>query len=184
MIKRILKKLTFLTRANRIGPDMLLTHWMLHSRWLGRLLCEKKLKYLGVGASIRPGAYAIETHNISLGKNVVIRPGCMLFSDPHLGGSEIVIEDDVLVGSCVHIYVDNHAFGNIDKPISEQGFTSSKTVKIKKGAWVGANVTVLAGVTIGTNSVVAAGSIVTKSVPDYCVVAGNPAKLISDKNAQ
>ena len=53
-----------------------------------------------------------------------------------------------------------------------------KPVRIKRGAWVGANATILPGVTVGEYAIVAAGSVVTKDVPDYAVAAGNPAKVI------
>ena len=66
-------------------------------------------------------------------------------------------------------------------PISQQGYpppSGSDSVKIKNGAWIGAGTIILPGVEIGSNSVVGAGSVVTKSIPDFRVYAGNPAKLI------
>ena len=92
--------------------------------------------------------------------------------------STITIEDNVLIGSGVHIYVHNHRFNQTDIPISIQGHYPSADVIVKEGAWLGANSVVLPGVIIGENSVVGAGSIVTRSVPDCVVVAGNPAKVI------
>ena len=110
--------------------------------------------------------------------NVVIRPTTMLFADVRENGAEILIEDDVLIGSGVHFYVVNHSFNNSNEPIIHQGHDESKSIIVKTGAWIGANAIILPGVTIGKNSVVAAGSIVTKSVLDYTLVAGNPAKTI------
>ena len=174
----IYNKLKFWLGADRVGPDLPITHWMLHSRRLGNFLCKKKFKYFGKGASVRAGAYAVATDKISLGKNVVLRPGSMLHADPEVNGAEIIIEDDVLIGSCVHIYLDTHAFDDVSKPIYYQGFYPAKTVTLRNGCWIGANVVILPGVTVGKNSVIGAGSIVTKSVPDYCVAVGNPAKVI------
>jgi acetyltransferase-like isoleucine patch superfamily enzyme len=89
-----------------------------------------------------------------------------------------VIEDDVLLGSGIHVYVDNHEFRNTSLPIYCQGYSKFSGVLIKKGSWIGANVIILPGVTIGENAVVAAGSVVTKDVEPRTVVGGNPAKLI------
>ncbi|HDY8018443.1 TPA: DapH/DapD/GlmU-related protein [Vibrio vulnificus] len=174
----VYRKIRFWLTDQRVGPDMPMTHWMLFSQRLGYFLCKRKFKYFGHGASIRPGAYAVATDKISLGNNVVIRPGCMLHADPEPNGAEIIIEDDVLIGSSVHIYLDTHAFSDISQPIYYQGFYEAKSVTLKKGCWIGAGVIILPGVTIGKNSVVGAGSVVTKCVPDYSVAVGNPAKVI------
>jgi acetyltransferase-like isoleucine patch superfamily enzyme len=63
-------------------------------------------------------------------------------------------------------------------PIIDQGYGPSRTVIIKKGAWIGANAIILRGVTIGENSVIGAGSVVTKSIPPRVVAVGCPAKII------
>ena len=102
----------------------------------------------------------------------------MLFADPRSDGAGITLEDDVLIGSGVHIYVNNHSFSNPDLPILLQGQTNSGPVILKKGCWIGANSIILPGVTIGNNAVVGAGSVVTKNVEEKTVIAGNPAKLI------
>jgi len=99
----------------------------------------------------------------------------MLFSDPD---GFITIEDDVMMGSGVHIYVSNHQFNDPYTPIIDQRSFKYSHVVLRKGCWVGANVIILPGVEIGANAVVGAGSIVTKSVPAATLVAGNPAKFI------
>lgn len=106
--------------------------------------------------------------HIQLGKNVFINHDCTFLD---LGG--IVIEDDVLIGPKVSIITENHPV-NPD----ERKMLDLKLVTIKRNAWVGANATILPGVTIGENSVVAAGAVVTKDVPANTVVAGVPAKVI------
>lgn len=106
--------------------------------------------------------------NIRIGKNVFINFDCVFLD---LGG--ITIEDNVLIAPKVsllseaHPLAANHRQNLVPAPIH-----------IKKGAWIGANATVLPGVTIGENSVVAAGSVVSKDVPDNVVVGGIPAKII------
>jgi acetyltransferase-like isoleucine patch superfamily enzyme len=108
--------------------------------------------------------------NIRLGKGVFINKSCM-FVD--LGGIEL--EDNVLIGPDVKILSVNHPLD----PKIRRGVIL-KSVKIKRNAWIGAGVTVCPGVTIGENSVVGAGSVVTKDVPNNTVYAGVPAKFIKN----
>jgi acetyltransferase-like isoleucine patch superfamily enzyme len=177
-MKKILSKIKFWLYCDRIGPDIPITHWLLYSDRLGRWICRKKFKKFSDGAFIRPGVYAICCSKIELGSHVVLRPGVMLFADPREEGEGISIEDKALIGSSVHMYVSNHHYGEKHKPIYDQGHSNSKGIVIKKGAWIGANVTILPGVTVGMNSVVGAGSVVTTSIPDFSVAVGNPAKVI------
>ena len=71
----------------------------------------------------------------------------------------------------------NHNYQDTNKPISEQG-VSTNLISIQDDVWVGANVVIAAGVTIGKHCVIGAGSMVTKDIPDYSVAVGNPAKVI------
>jgi acetyltransferase-like isoleucine patch superfamily enzyme len=149
-----------------------------------RKLCEAKFKYFAKSAEFRPGAYAIGCSKISVGARVVVRPATMLFADPRRGlGGTITIEDDVLLGSAVHIYVNNHAFNDLSIPIIDQGHKPPSSVLIEQGAWIGAGAVILPGVGIGRNSVIGAGSVVTKSIPPMSVAAGNPAKVIRSRMA-
>jgi acetyltransferase-like isoleucine patch superfamily enzyme len=88
-----------------------------------------------------------------------------------LGG--ITVEDDVLIGPKVNIITENHPLDPSDRRA-----LICKRVLIKRNAWIGAGATILPGITIGENSVVAAGSVVTKDVPDNVVVGGVPANII------
>ena len=102
------------------------------------------------------------------GKNVFLNCGCF-FQD--LGG--IYIGDNVQVGPGVTITTVNH---NLDP--ERRGERFPEAVWICDNVWIGANATILPGVTIGENAVIGAGSVVTKDVPANTVVAGNPAKVI------
>jgi acetyltransferase-like isoleucine patch superfamily enzyme len=141
-------------------------------------LCKKKFYYFDDTAEIRPGAYIVGCSQISIGKNVVIRPETQLHGESDTIKISIIIEDDVLIGSGVHVYVENHNYSATSMPIFYQGHSNAKKVVIKRGSWIGANAIILPGVEIGNNAIVGAGSVVTKSVPAFVIVAGNPAKTI------
>jgi acetyltransferase-like isoleucine patch superfamily enzyme len=106
--------------------------------------------------------------HITIGKNVFVNFDCVFLA---LGG--ITIEDDVLIGPKVSLITESHPLD----PQQRNGLIV-KPIHIKKNAWIGANATILAGVTIGENSIVAAGAVVSKDVPDNTIVAGIPAKII------
>ncbi|MCL6258962.1 acyltransferase [Aquiflexum sp. TKW24L] len=92
----------------------------------------------------------------------------------------IEIGDNVMMSPRVSIYSENHNFSQTESPMIEQGVTRS-FVKIEDDCWLAANSVILAGVTVGKGSVVAAGSIVTKDVPPYSIVGGNPARIIKSR---
>jgi acetyltransferase-like isoleucine patch superfamily enzyme len=170
-------RVIFWNNADRIGPDMLSTHWMLYFKSTMLKLCIKKFRYFHNTAEFRPGAYAVGCSKISIGKRVVIRPGTMLHADTRENGAGIIIEDNVLMGSGIHIYVDTHKFDDPYTPLIDQGFYESQEVVLRNGCWIGANAIILPGVTIGENAVVGAGSIVTKDIPARTVAVGNPANV-------
>ena len=107
-----------------------------------------------------------------IGKNVFINFDCVFLD---LGG--ITIEDNVLIAPKVSLLTEGHSIA-----IEDRHYLIPKPIHIKKNAWIGANATILQGVTIGENAVVAAGAVVSKDVPDNTIVGGIPAKII--KNIQ
>ena len=175
----MLKRLWWYWQTHRLGPDILSTHFLLYFKSSARWICKKKFKHFGKGSEFRPHALANCTFNITIGKNIFIKPGTMLYADETETG-EIIIEDDAAIGAGVHIYVNNHRYDNVEIPIKYQGYYPSEPVRICSGAWIGAQAVLLPGVTVGKNAVVGAGSIVTTHVPPYTIVAGNPAKEIKD----
>jgi acetyltransferase-like isoleucine patch superfamily enzyme len=106
--------------------------------------------------------------HIKLGKNVFINHACTFLD---LGG--ITIEDDVQIGPKVNLITENHP---VDP--SKRKYLDLKSILIKRNAWIGAGATILPGVTIGENSIIAAGAVVNKDVPDNTIVGGVPAKVI------
>ncbi len=106
----------------------------------------------------------------TIGKNVFINHACSFLD---LGG--ITIEDDVLIGPKVNLITENHPINPANRKT-----LICKPIVLKRNAWIGAAATILPGVTIGENAVVAAGSVVTKNVPGNTIVAGVPAKHVKD----
>ena len=175
----LFRKIRFDIKADRLGPDCPFTHWKLYFKTSMNSICTKKFLSFGEGAEFRPHAYAINCSKIKLGKRVVIRPTSMLFADVRYKDKGFIeIEDDVLIGSGVHIYVSNHRFSESGKTVMEQGHFEPENTILKKGCWIGANSILLPGVQIGENSIVGAGSIVTRSIPDNSIAVGSPAKVI------
>jgi len=105
---------------------------------------------------------------ITVGKNVFINHACSFLD---MGG--ITIEDNVLIGPKVNLITENHPLNPNDRKT-----LICKPVVIKRNAWIGAAATILPGVTIGENSIVAAGAVVSKDVPANSIVGGVPAKFI------
>jgi acetyltransferase-like isoleucine patch superfamily enzyme len=115
-----------------------------------------------------PPFYTDFGHNIQIGKNVFVNHACTFIDR---GG--ITLEDNVLIGPKVNLITTNHP----TEP-GQRRATYSKPIVIKKSAWLGANVTVMPGVTIGENAIVGAGAVVTKDVPANSIVAGVPARVV------
>ena len=105
---------------------------------------------------------------IRLGKNVFINHGCSFLD---IGG--ITIEDDVQIGPRVNLTSENHPLDPGDRKT-----VILQPILIKRNVWIGAGATILPGVTIGENAVVAAGAVVSRDVPPNTVVAGIPAKVV------
>lgn len=183
MLFEFIERVEYWRKEDRISPENPWNHWRLYFRPTMVKLCKNKFKYFGQGAEFRAGSYASCCSNISIGKRVVIRPNTILFAPPpnkYNGRGSITIEDDVLLGPAIQIYTNRHRFVNPYIPIIEQGMEQPKDVVIKKGSWIGAGTIIVPGVTIGRNSVVGAGSVVTKDIPDQSLAVGVPAKIIRD----
>jgi len=106
--------------------------------------------------------------HIKIGKNVFINHACSFLD---LGG--ITIEDDVLIGPRVNLITENHPV-----PPSQRKSLVLSPIHIKRNAWIGAGATILPGITIGENAIIAAGAVVNKDVPANTIVGGIPAKII------
>ena len=115
-----------------------------------------------------------------LGPVPVLRIGdrCVIGRGSHIvAHHSLVIEDDVFTGPYVYITDQNHGYADPDVPIGRQ-MPLNAAVRIGSGSWLGAGAVVLPGACIGRNVVIAAGSVVRGTVPDRCVVAGVPARVV------
>jgi len=91
---------------------------------------------------------------------------------------KVIIGNDVMMGPECMIYARNHAFDRTDVPMRMQGFAPEQPVVIGDDVWIGGRVTILPGVSIGNGAVIGAGAVVTKDVPPYAIVGGNPARIL------
>ena len=116
-----------------------------------------------------PPFYTTGGENIRVGRNVFINQNCTMYD---LGGIDIA--DDVMIGPNVSIITSGHPI----EPSQRRACVIAKPIVVEKNVWIAAGATIIGGVTVGENSVVAAGSVVTKDVPANSLVGGNPARVI------
>ena len=112
---------------------------------------------------------------VSIGDNVCIQDGVIMTVT-----KEIHIGNNVLVADNVSIRTADHKFANINEPIIKQG-ENSQSIYIGDDVWIGANVVILKGVSIGCGAIIAANAVVSKNVEPYQIVGGVPAKFIKSR---
>lgn len=147
-------------------PGAFLGHWL-------RRLCVKRLfKSTGVGVRVASNV------RFGLGGEIVIGNNSNLGYGLRIIGGAVTFGDHVVMGPDVLIISENHETSDIVKPMGLQGQAESQCVKIGNDVWIGARAIILPGVEISGHSIVGAGSVVTRNVPEYAVVGGNPARII------
>lgn len=114
--------------------------------------------------------------SISIGANCSINPYTIIYGH----GPGTIIGNNVLIAGQCMIIPANHNFSRTDIPINQQG-TNSKGIIIEDDVWIAAGCTILDGVKIGKGAIVAAGSVVNRSVEPYSIVGGVPAKVIKSR---
>lgn len=140
--------------------------------------------YIAVGSETLIGPYVSLSVGMAIGQTmtepVVVSIGdrCLIGRGSGIVGHlSIVIEDDVWTGHHVYITDQNHGYADTTLPISQQAMPE-RPVRIGAGSWLGHGTVVLPGAQIGRHVVIGANSVVVGEIPDYCVAAGNPAKVI------
>ena len=126
-------------------------------------------KQLDDGFLLIPPFYATGGNEMRIGRNVFINQNCTFYD---LGGIDIA--DEVMIGPNVSIITSGHPL----EPSQRRSVTTGKPIVIERNVWIAAGATIIGGVTIGENSAVAAGSVVTKDVPANTLAGGNPARII------
>jgi len=132
-----------------------------------------KKVFIGKGAWLSLGAGG----KLKIGDNTHINDGFVVACNLSVEiGNSVLIADRVFIGD------SDHGYEEIGRPIMEQKMSEAEAVKVEDDSWIGINVCILKGVTIGKHSVIGAGAVVTESVAPYSVVAGNPAKVLKRYN--
>lgn len=155
------------TRANRIC-----------TKYNKRTFCEINMKsrllrkrlHTKGNFWIQPPIYFDYGYNIYLGRNVMLNYNCVI-----LDVCPVHIGDDTIIGPGTHIYTACHS---LDAEERKSYIEFGKPVTIGNNVWIGGNCSILPGVTIGDNTVIGAGSVVTKDIPSHVVAFGNPCKVI------
>lgn len=143
-----------------------INHTMPYTPEYNALIKELFLNNIGENSRMMPPMTVVRGNNVRIDKNVVVMNNSLFMA---AGG--ITIEDDVLVAANVQLISNNH-------DLYDHQVLTCKPVLLKRNCWIGAGATILPGITVGENAVVAAGAVVTKDVEDNTVVGGNPAKII------
>ena len=141
----------------------------------------KKIRYFfgkkimkKVGKNVNIETDAVFNPNVEIGDNSTIGVKCEIIGSAKIGSN-------VLMGTEVILYAVNHEFSDKNELIINQGYRKEKTVILEDDIWIGRRAIILPGVTIKKGTVIGAGAIVTKSFPEYSVIAGNPARIIGNR---
>jgi acetyltransferase-like isoleucine patch superfamily enzyme len=126
-------------------------------------------KKLDASVLVIPPFYTTGGPDINVGRNVFINQNCTFYD---LGGIDIA--DEVMIGPNVSLITSGHPI----EPSRRRACVVAKPIVIEHNVWIAAGATIIGGVTVGENAVVAAGSVVTRDVPPNTLVAGNPARVI------
>lgn len=151
------RSLTLCSKINQLSP------YLEETRKLEEELLEGKLPKTSAILSPMEIDYG---HQLNIGENVFINHSFCVSA-----AAGVTIDEKVQIAPQVTILTVNHDFKN-------RVIVKCSPVHIKKNAWIGARVTILPGVTIGENSIIGSGSVVTKDIPDNVVAVGNPARVI------
>jgi len=161
MLAEVKRAMAITTRLNRLTFNDAAEVRALFSDLIGRQVDD--------GFLLIPPFYATGGADTRIGRNVFINQNCTFYD---LGGLDIA--DDVLIGPNVSLITSGHPLDASRR----RAFTTAKPIAIERNVWIAAGATVIGGVTVGENAVVAAGSVVTRDVPANTLVGGNPARVI------
>jgi|WetSurMetagenome_2_1015567.scaffolds.fasta_scaffold74387_2 maltose O-acetyltransferase len=165
--------------------------WWLTYYLFARHLPRSNVRYSFFSRQIR--AFVLKKLLGQVGQNVNVEPKVIFYnmSESEIGDNSgigmcsyigtVRIGRNVMIGEELAVISTNHEFSDVETPMREQGFTGDRPVTIEDNVWIGTRVILLPGVRIGTGSIVGAGSVVTKDIPPYSVVVGNPACVVRSR---
>lgn len=137
------------------------------------ILAKGFLQNCGENVNIEHGARFDQ--NLRIGNNSGIGVNCVC-------GGLLSVGDNVMMGPECVMLPHFHSFDRLDIPMCQQGFQESQPIRIGNDVWIGTRVIIMPGVVIGDHSIIGAGAVVTKDVPEYAIVGGCPAKIIRMRN--
>jgi acetyltransferase-like isoleucine patch superfamily enzyme len=161
MLGNVKRAMAITAKLNRLTFDDADGIRALFSELIGKKVDENFL--------LIPPFFTAGGDEIRVGRNVFVNQNCTFYD---LGGLDIA--DDVMIGPNVSLITAGHPV----EPSQRRAVTIGKPIVIERNVWIATGATIIGGVTVGENSVVAAGSVVTKSVPPNTLVGGNPARVI------
>lgn len=161
MMKRFQRAASLCMEYNQTGEDQPEERQRILDRLLGKC---------GRGVLVVPGFRCEYGGNIELADGVIVNFNCTLMDN-----AAITIGAHTLIGPNCSLYTVNHA---LDHAQREQGYCVNAPISIGSRVWLGGNVVVMAGVSIGDGAVIGAGSVVTSDVPAGVIAAGNPCRVI------
>ena len=144
------------------------------AKQLRGILASAMIDDCGVNVNVERGAWFGSGRGISLGDNSAIGLDCLLIGPVDIGRN-------VMMGPRCVLLASRHSTGDVTRPMNSQGFEEDARISIGDDVWIGANVTILPGKSIGTGVIVGAGSVVTHDIPDFEIWAGNPARRIRSR---
>lgn len=139
--------------------------------WVKVFCARRAFAYVGKDVTIHAGVQVGSGKLVAIGDYSSLNVGCSIANDT-------VIGCNVMMGPEVLIISGSHNFTRTDLPMREQGAPSRRPVLIGDDVWIGARSIILPGVVVGSHSIIGAGSIVTRMVPPFAIVAGNPARIV------
>lgn len=144
------------------------------AKWIRRFVCKRIFKKVGENINIEHGAFFASGRDIEIGDNSGLGLNCRVTGP-------LTIGNDVMMGPDVMVFTQNHETSRLDIPMRLQT-APKRAVVIEDDVWIAARVIILPGITIHKGAIIGAGAIVTKDVPEYAVVGGNPARIIKYRN--
>lgn len=156
------------------ASDSIYTKW---TRPIRRFFCSLLFTRIGGHVNIEQGARFGTGENIEIGNYSGLGRNCLV-------SGRVQIGNNVMIGPDVMFLARRHRFDRTDMPMSAQGEGEMRAIVIGDDVWIGARVLILPGVTVGEGAIVGAGAVVTKNVPPFAIVGGNPARIIKWRKSE